>query len=202
MMRAFHARAALCALCAFAGLPRPSAAQWAAAVEIGSARFWGASAEVGGERSFRPYRPTLVGVGVGYSRGNVGVGVRFHYAGSSLALEGKEAVVASKGVLEVYGISPEISLAVTRLGPESRVRLYTGPLIEVWRLADEISHVRLGIAAACGLEVPLGSRLAGTMRAGMAVTPASPFAREDLDPSYEPRALWRRTLSASLAYRL
>jgi len=52
-----------------------------------------------------------------------------------------------------------------------------------------------------GLEVPLGIRLAGTLRAGLAVTPASPFAREDLDPSYEPRALWRRTLSTSLTYR-
>ncbi len=201
-MRAFHTRAALCALFVVAGLPRPSAAQWAVAAEIGSARFWGGSAEVSGERSFRPYRPTLVGVGLGYSRGNVGVGVRFHYAGSSLALEGKEAVVASKGVLEVYGVSPEISLGITRLGPESRVRVYGGPLIELWRLAGEISHVRLGVAAAFGLEVPLGSRLAGTMRAGLAVTPASPFAQEDLDPSYEPRALWRRTLSASLAYRL
>jgi len=201
-MHPLHARAALYALFAFAGSPHPSAAQWALAAEISSARFWGGSAEVGGERSFRPYRPTLIGFGVGYSRGNVGVGVRFHYMGSSLALEGKEAVVASKGVLDVYGISPEISFPVTRLGPEGRVRLYAGPLIEVWKLADEISHVRMGAAAAVGLEVPLGDRLVGTLRAGMAITPASPFAQDDLDPSYEPRALWRRTLSTSLAYRL
>jgi hypothetical protein len=201
-MRALHARVVLYAVLAFAGLPRPSAAQWALAAEIGSARFWGGSAEVGGERSFRPYRPTLIGLGVGYSRGTVGVGVRFHYAGSSLALEGKDAVVASKGVLDLYGISPEISLPVTRLGPEGRVRLYAGPLMEVWKLADEISHLRMGAAAAVGLEVSLGDRMTGILRAGMAVTPASPFAREDLDPSYEPRALWRRTLSTSLAYRL
>jgi hypothetical protein len=139
---------------------------------------------------------------VGYVRSNLGVGVRFHYAGASLALEGKDAVVASKGVLDVYGVSPEISLPITRLGREVRVRLYTGPLIEVWKLANEITHLRMGAAAAVGLEVPLSVRLAGTLRAGMAVTPASPFAREDLDSSYEPRALWRRTLSTSLAYRL
>jgi hypothetical protein len=201
-MRALYARAALCALFAFAGAPRPSTAQWTLAAEIGSARFWGGSAEVGGERSFRPYRPTLVGLGLAYTHDNVGVGVRFHYAGSSLALEGKEAVVASKGVLDVYGVAPEISLPVTRLGPDVRVRLYAGPLIELWKLANEISHLRVGAASAVGLEVPLGHRLAGTLRAGLAVTPASPFAREDLDPSYEPRALWRRTLSTSLAYRL
>jgi hypothetical protein len=200
-MRTLYARAALGALLAV-GVPTSGAAQWTLAAEIGSARFWGGSAEVGGERSFRPYRPTLVGLGVAYARGTVGVGVRFHYAGSSLALEGKEAVVASKGVLDVYGLSPELSLPLSRLGSEVRVRLYAGPLIEVWKLAKEISHLRLGASAAVGLEVPLGVRLAGTLRAGMAVIPASPFAREDLDPSYEPRALWRRTLSTSLAYRL
>jgi hypothetical protein len=200
-MRTLYARAALGALLAV-GVPTSGAAQWTLAAEIGSARFWGGSAEVGGERSFRPYRPTLVGLGVAYARGSVGVGVRFHYAGSSLALEGKEAVVASKGVLDVYGLSPELSLPLSRLGPEVRVRLYAGPLIEVWKLAKEISHLRLGASAAVGLVVPLGVRLAGTLRVGMGVIPASPFAREDLDPSYEPRALWRRTLSTSLAYRL
>jgi hypothetical protein len=200
-MRTLYTRAALGALLAV-WMPTSGAAQWTLAAEIGSARFWGGSAEVGGERSFRPYRPTLVGLGVAYARSSVGVGLRFHYGGSSLALEGKEAVVASKGVLDVYGLSPELSLPLSRLGPEVRVRLYAGPLIEVWKLAKEISHLRLGASAAVGLEVPLGARLAGTLRAGMAVIPASPFAREDLDPSYEPRALWRRTLSTSLAYRL
>ena len=201
-MRTLCARAVMCALFGLTGMPRTGVAQWALAAEIGSARFWGGSAEVGGDRSFRPYRPTVVGLDVAYAQGNVGIGVRFHYAGSSLALEGKEAVVASKGVLEVYGISPEISLSVTRLGPEVRVRLYAGPLIEVWKLANEITHLRMGAAAAVAFEVPLGVRLAGTLRAGMAVIPASPFAREDLDSSYEPRALWRRTLSTGLAYRL
>jgi hypothetical protein len=201
-MRTLYARAALYALVALPGVPRSSAAQWTLAAEIGSARFWGGSAEVGGDRSFRPYRPTLVGLGLAYAQSNVGVGVHVHYAGSSLALEGKEALVASKGVLHLYGISPEVSLPVTRLGPDVRMRLYAGPLIEVWQLANEISHLRMGAAASVGLEVPLGVRLAGTLRAGMAVTPASPFAREDLDASYEPRALWRRTLSTSLAYRL
>jgi hypothetical protein len=201
-MHAFHARAVLSALFAVAGLPRPSVAQWAVAAEIGSARFWGASAEIGGRHSFRPYRPTVVGVGLAYSRGGVGVGLRFQYAGSSLALEGDDAVVAAKGALDVYGISPEIALGVTRLGPASRVRLHAGPLLELWKLAGQTSHLRLGVSAALGLDVPLGNRLAGNMRAGMAVTPASPFAREDLDPSFEPRALWRRTLSASLTYRL
>jgi hypothetical protein len=201
-MRTLCARAALYALLALTGVPRAGVAQWTLAAEIGSARFWGGSAEVGGHRSFRPYRPTLVGLGVGYAGSSLGVGVRFHYAGASLALEGKEAVVASKGVLDVYGVSPEVSVPVTRLGPEGRVRLYAGPLIELWKLASEISHLRVGAAVAVAFEVPLGLRLAGTLRAGIAVTPASPFAREDLNPSYEPRALWRRTLSTSLAYRL
>lgn len=37
---------------------------------------------------------------------------------------------------------------------------------------------------------------------GGAVTPGSPFTHNDLDPSLEPRALWRREVGASLRYRL
>jgi hypothetical protein len=119
-----------------------------------------------------------------------------------LALEGGEAVAAIKDAIGVYGIAPEISYRVSRLGPEGVIRAFAGPLIEVWKLPDIGSHWRVGLAGSLGLDVPLGGRWSGAARLGAAVTPSSPFGREDLEPPLEPRALWRREVSATLQYRL
>ena len=133
----------------------------------------------------------------------VGVGLRLNYASSSLALEGDDALAAVKDALEVYGIDPEISVRLTRIGRRRRlVRLYAGPLFEVWKLPDVGSHLRLGLGASVGLEIPFGGRWVGSARLGGAVTPSSPFTEDDLDPALEPRALWRREASAALHYRL
>jgi hypothetical protein len=124
-----------------------------------------------------------------------------HYASSSLALEGDEAVAAIKDALTVYGITPSISLPVSHLGPAGLLRVSAGPLVEVWKLPDIGSHWRVGATASIALEVPLGGHWAGSARLGGAVSP-SPFAAEDLEPPLEPRTLWRREAAASLQYRL
>ena len=124
-----------------------------------------------------------------------------HYASSSLALEGSDAVTAIKDAITVYGFAPEISVPLSRLGPEGLLRVFAGPLIEVWKLPDIGSHWRVGVAASVGLEVPFGGHWSGSARLGGAVTP-SPFGAEDLEPPLEPRALWRREAAASLQYRL
>lgn len=180
----------------------PAAGQWSLAAGIRAARFSGGAAEAGTGRSLRPYRPTMLELAVERTGRRVGVGVHVHYASSSLALEGSDALVALKDALTVYGVDPELSVRLTRLGPEGTVRLFAGPVLEVWKLPDVGSHVRVGVAAAVGLEVPFGGRWAGAARLGGAVTPASPFTRADLDASLEPRALWRREAAASLRYRL
>jgi len=132
----------------------------------------------------------------------VGVGLRLNYASSSLALEGHDALAAVKNALEVYGIDPEISVRLTQVGPQGLVRLYAGPLFEVWKLPDAGSHLRMGFVASVGLEMSFGGRWVGSARLGGGVTPSSPFTEDDLDPSLEPRALWRREASAALHYRL
>ncbi|HET6576920.1 MAG TPA: outer membrane beta-barrel protein [Gemmatimonadales bacterium] len=180
----------------------PVSAQWSVGLGIAAPRFSGGAEESATGRSLLPYRPTMFQVGVTRLGGRVGVGLRVHYASSSLAFEGKEALAAIKDVLEVYGATPELSVRVTRLGPEGVVRLYAGPVFEIWKLDDNTSHSRLGAAASIGLEVPFGGRWAGSARVGAAVTPSSPFAREDLENGLEPRALWRREVSAGLSYRM
>jgi hypothetical protein len=176
--------------------------QWGVATGIRAPRFSGGAVEPATGRSLRPYRPTMWEVGIDRMGRRVGVGLRLNYASSSLALEGDDALAAVKDALEVYGIDPEISVRLTRVGPQGLVRLYAGPVFEVWKLPDVGSHLRLGFAASVGLEMPFGGRWVGSARLGAAVTPSSPFTEDDLDPGLEPRALWRREASAALHYRL
>jgi hypothetical protein len=200
MAQARFGAAALAAL--FLVAPSSTRAQWTVSAGVRTPRFSGAAAEPHSNRSLRPYRPTMLEVGVEHGVGRVGVGIHLHYASSSLALEGGEALAAIKDAITVYGLAPEISLRLSRLGPEGVIQFFTGPLVEVWKLPDVGSHWRVGLAASVGLEVPFGGRWFGAARVGAAVTPASPFRREDLEPPLEPRALWRREASAMLRYRL
>jgi hypothetical protein len=200
-MPSTRARAALISLVfslAASNLP----AQWGVATGIRAPRFSGGAVEPATGRSLRPYRPTMWEIEVDRMGRRVGVGLRLNYASSSLALEGPDALAAVKDALEVYGIDPEISVHLTQVGHQGMVRLYGGPLFEVWKLPDVGSRLRMGFGASVGLEIPLGGRWVGSARLGGAVTPSSPFTEDDLDPSLEPRALWRREASAALHYRL
>ena len=62
----------------------------------------------------------------------------------SLALEGDDALAAVKDALSVYSVDPEITVRLTRLGPDGVLRAYTGPLIESWKLPDAGSRTRVG----------------------------------------------------------
>ena len=196
-----HARAALVTVVLAVNLVRPVLAQWSLSAGIDAPRFSGAAVEPATGRSLRPYRPTVWQLGVRRVNGRVGVGLRVHYASSSLALEGSEAVAAVKDALELYGIAPELSVRVARVGPDAALRVAAGPLLEAWKLADVDTHWRLGMAAGVELRFSLGGRWTATARAGGAVCP-SPFASEDLDEALERRALWRREAGVSLEYRL
>jgi hypothetical protein len=196
-----HARAALVALVTL--MPGSFAtAQWAVSVGVRAPRFSGGAVEPASGLSLRPYRPTVFEAGLDRSGRRVGVGMRVHYASSSLALEGPEGLSAVKDALTVYGAEPFVAVRVSRVGPEGVLRITGGPLLEVWKLPDVGSRARVGVAAAVELAVPFGGPWSGVARLGGAVTPSSPFARDDLDPSLEPRALWRREVAASLHYGL
>jgi hypothetical protein len=180
----------------------PVWAQWAVTAEIAADRFWGGSVENTGERrSFRPYRPTTLGVGLERRAGRLGAGLRLRYASAGLALEGADAVVAVKGIFTIYSVAPEILYRLISVGSVSRLVLHGGPLLEVWSVEDEDAQTRIGIHGAVSLDLPVGGRFAGLVMAGAAVTP-SPFEQGQLGPDFERRALWRRRIAAGLSYRL
>jgi hypothetical protein len=180
---------------------RVAQGQWLVGLEVGSDRYWGGSEESAPEhRSFRPYRPTTLGVGLIHGSGNVGAGVRFRYSSAPLALEGTDALVAAKGVFDVYTVAPEVWYRVAGLA-SNELLVQAGPLLEVWSILDGGSETRFGGHIAASMRVPLGGRVVGWLSAGLAVIP-SPFTVDQLDPGFERRALWRRRVAGGVEYRL
>jgi hypothetical protein len=180
----------------------PLSGQWLIGVEVGSDRFWGGSVEKAEpKRSFRPYRPTTLGVGLERRSKALGLGLRLHHTRASMALEGSDALVAAKGVFEVFGFAPEMICAIASIGTGNSLLLRGGPLVEVWKIIDEPTKTRLGAQAALAITVPFGSGFAGSALASLAVT-SSPFTRSQIEPNFEPRTLWRRGIAARLEYHL
>lgn len=184
------------------GWYRPVSAQWAVTTEVGADRFWGGSIETTEEhRSFRPYRPTTFGLGLERKAGRLGAGLRLRYASASLALEGRDAVAAAKGVFTVYSAAPELMYRIATVGVANQLMLHGGPLLEVWSVLDADTQTRFGVQGAVSLNLPLGGKFAGSLMAGAALIP-SPFEEGQLDPPFERRALWRRRVAVGLDYRL
>lgn len=185
----------------------PLPGQWRVGLEVGAARFWGGSVDTGGEgTSFRPYRPTTFGVALERQAGRYAFALEVHYFEAGLALEGPEVVIASDGAFTSVSVSPEAALQVTTLGSTSQLWIHAGPVLEIWDVIDNDSRTRLGLQGSVSLDVPLGSRFSGVLKAGGAVSP-SPYKEGELDlgagaPTYERRALWRRSFGLAVKYRL
>jgi hypothetical protein len=182
--------------------PEPALAQWFVGLEIGSERYWGGTIETTpDERSFRPYRPTVLVAVLERRSGSVGAALRLKYADASLALEGSDAVVAVKDVFTVVSAAPEISYRLLTLGLENELRLHAGTLFEYWSVEEEDSRIRVGAHGAVSLTLPVGGGFALSLAAYGAVI-GSPFEETELLETYERRALWRRGVSGGLRYRL
>jgi hypothetical protein len=192
---------ALMALAQISGCCPPAHGQWAVGFEVGSDRFWGSSIETADpHRSFRPYRPTTLGVGLERRGERLGAALHLRYSGASLALEGHDAAVVVKGVFKHYQASPELVYRIATLGSTSDLRVHAGPVFELWSVEGEDSQLRAGVQGAVSLRVPFGG-FAGSLTAGAAVT-ASQLSEEQIPDGYERRALWRRSVAAGLEYRL
>jgi hypothetical protein len=180
----------------------PAYSQWRGSIEVGAERFWGGSVEATGEhRSFRPYRPTTLGIGLEHQGVRLSIGLQVHYSEAALALEGSDAVVAVDGVFDIIGLAPELVYRLVRVGAVNQLRLHAGPLIEIWTVIDEETRVRAGARATLSFDVPLGSRFGASILTGAALI-ASPFNQDELEASYELRTLWRRRFAVALGYRL
>ena len=190
-------------LCAgILALANPASAQWTVSFGVGSDRFWGGSEEVAPEgKSFRPYRPTVLGVGLEHRGQSMGLGLGVRYTAASLGLEGPDVLLAVEGAFTVVGLAPEVSYRLATLGPGNRLLVHLGPLLELWHPVDEDWRVRAGGQVAVSLVVPLGGRFGLSFGGNVAVI-SSPFQSDDLLNQYDLRPLWRRGIAAGLEYQL
>jgi hypothetical protein len=182
----------------------PVVAQWTAELQASGSRYWGTTREVGvpNPHSFRPYRPTTIGLRAEYAQRSLGFAVTVYNAGSGYALEGDDGAVLVNGVLSVTGIAPEIDIRVASIPGGGRIALGGGPLVEVWGVQDESSRARIGGHVAGMLEVPLGGRWRAAVRGGIALLPSSILNDHEVTSNFERRATWRRSLTLGLGYRL
>jgi len=186
----------------WAAVAQAQGGHWSVQLELGADRYWGGSMEIAEpHRSFRPYRPTVFGIGVGRSGNRVGAAVQLRYLEAALGLEGEGAVAAVEGVFQVVSLAPELTYRVATLGPAVELRLHAGPLLELWELVDEDTKTHLGAQGALSLDFPLGGRFAGSVLTGIGVTP-SPFEAAQLGSEFQTRGLWRRRVAGALSYRL
>jgi hypothetical protein len=175
--------------------------QWNIGVEVGAERYWGGSVEAAPDhRSFRPYRPTILRLGLERGSGKFSVGLLLGYTEAGMALEGRDGIVTAKGVFTVYSAAPALSYRLATLGSGNQLVADLGPLFEAWSILDQGSRTRVGVHGGLSLRIPLGGRFAGSLAGGAAII-SSPFKEGEL-PGYERQALWRRRFSAGLHYAL
>jgi hypothetical protein len=185
-------------------MPPRLTGQWSVALEATASYYSGASRDTGADPiSIRPHHPTSLGLRLDRRVGRLDVGVGAALAGPDVIAENSGVGAIIKNALDLFEIAPEAALLVGQTPARERValRVHAGPLIDIWAPQGEDARTRLGGHAGLSLEWPLGARFAGSVRAAAALTP-SLFRDGELPAGFERRALWRRSVSLGLRYRL
>lgn len=187
-----------------AGLPFRSAAQgyrWSVGAELGLTRFWGASRNVNPSLSpgIKPYRPTTFGVRVDRRVGRLWAGLGIQYANSGIGIDGEDVVFVTKGELTWVQLAPEVSGRLAALGPAAVLRAFAGPLMDLWIPQGDDTRARFGGQGGLELWMPLGARVATTVRLRGAVA-GSLFHETELPDGYELRSMPSLGVGLGLRY--
>ena len=178
------------------------AGQWSLAVEATASYYDGVSGDSGADpTAFRPHHPTSVGLRVDLRFGRLGMGVGATLGSADLIAENSSVGAVLKDVLDLFEVAPEVALLLSRTGPGVAVRVHAGPVIDIWSPEGADTRTRTGGQAGLSLEWPVSRRFAGSLRAAAALT-SSLFREGELPPGFERRAMWRRSVSLGLRYRL
>src|SRR3989441_8718036 len=178
------------------------AAQWSLTVEATASYYGGTSRDSGADpTAFRPHHPTSLGLRVDRRFGRLGLGVGAALAGADLIAENSSVGAILKDALDLFEVAPEVAVTLGRTGPGLAVRVHAGPLIDVWSPQGGAPRTRLGGQAGLSLEWPVTRRFAGSLRGAAALT-GSLFKQGELPPGFERRAMWRRSVSLGLRFRL
>jgi hypothetical protein len=174
-------------------LGRTSGAQqrWGLGLDVGLTRFWGGSEAISPDEGpgLKPYRPTTIALRLDRllgTRGRVGLGVS--YGASALAAEGEDLAVIAKGGLSWVQLTPELAYRLTTLGPGPELRVFGGPVADLWLPDGDDSRFRLGARSGLELLAPLGPWIAAAVRAHGGVS-ASLFRKGDVPTGFRTKMM-------------
>ncbi len=175
---------------AAAGAANGQTRRWGVGFDVGLTRFWGGSEPVPPNTApgFKPYRPTGASVRVDHVVGRMRVALGVSYAPSGLAVETKDATLVAKNGLTWVQMAPELAYQLGTLGPVTELRIFGGPVADIWMPGGEDSRTKIGGRGGLELLVPLGRWLAGTLRAQAGLT-GSLFREADVPTGFRAKAM-------------
>jgi hypothetical protein len=190
------------------GLPTRGSGQereraWSIGFDVGLTRFWGGSAGVAPNSApgFKPYRPTAAAVRLDRALGRARVGLAVSYAASGLGLEGDDLTLIAKGGLTWVQVAPEVAYRLATLGAATELRIFGGPVADLWIPDEEEGRTRIGARGGAELLVPLGAWLACTLRAHGGLT-GSLFQEADVPSGFQPKTMPNVGLSLGIRFGL
>ncbi|HSE52497.1 MAG TPA: hypothetical protein VLB00_09915, partial [Gemmatimonadales bacterium] len=182
-------------------LPGALVGQLSLGLSVGTASFSGAArgAPSAGEVRFLPYRPTSVGVLVGWGREEVRLEGSARYGEPGLALRGvplgdTEAsspggmLIVSENAFRLASFTGGASLRALRLRGGPVVRAGTALVLERWSSPGSAARTVAGVQGGLAIEVALTRGLSARADAELGFTPASPFRASDLPEGFTPRS--------------
>jgi hypothetical protein len=176
---------------------------WSIGLDVGLTRFWGGSEGVAPNSvpGFKPYRPTAAAVRLDRAIGRARVGLAVSYAASGLGLEGDDVTLIAKGGLTWVQVAPEVAYRLATLGAASELRVFGGPVADLWIPDDEEGRTRIGARGGAELLVPLSSWLACALRAHGGLT-GSLFREADVPSGFQPKTMPNAGVSLGIRFAL
>ena len=151
-------------------------------------------------QSFRPYRPVLFTLRPEWDLGRWRVALGVSYGKPDIAVEGDPLTVVLHQSSELLEVAPEVSYRFWKSPSGTRVRLLSGPVLNLWMLPGEDQpRSRGGAFLGLSTESPVTTRLQATVRATGVLT-AGLFERPDLPPEFELRSMRRVSLGLGVRY--
>jgi hypothetical protein len=103
-------------------------------------------------------------------------------------VEDQDLAIIAKGGLTWVQLAPELAYRLATLGPVTELRLFGGPVTDIWNVDGDDTRTRIGGRAGLELLVPLGGPVAATMRAHGGVS-GSLFREADVPSGYRTRTM-------------
>jgi hypothetical protein len=187
-------------------LPSRGSAQervWGIGVDVGLTRFWGGSEPVppNAEPGFKPYRPTTASVRLDRVLGRARAGLTVSYAASGLAVETEDAALVAKGALTWVQLAPEAAYRLATLGPVTELRIFGGPVADLWIPNGDDTRARIGGRAGLELLVPLSEWIGCTLRAHGGLT-GSLFREADVPSGFRAKTMPNAGVSVGVRFGL